>query len=69
MRRPCALRLDDITKLVGTLRTVLSDLVVSTGTPDALRERCEGALQMANLKPNGIKKIFLVTFGAAAKVA
>jgi replicative superfamily II helicase len=64
-----ALRLDDITKLVGALRSVLSDLVVSTGTPDALRERCEGALQKANLKPDGIKKTFLVTFGAAAKSA
>jgi replicative superfamily II helicase len=64
-----ALRLDDITKLVSALRGVLSDLVVSTGTPDALRERCESALQKANLKSDGIERSFLVTFGAAAKAA
>ena len=64
-----ALRLGEITKLVSALRSVLSDLVVSTGTPDALRERCERALQKANLKPDGIKKAFLLTFGAAAKAA
>jgi replicative superfamily II helicase len=64
-----ALRLDEITKLVGALRGVLSDLVVSPGKPDALRERCEAALQKANLKPDGIKKTFLVSFAKAAKAA
>ena len=53
-----ALRLDEISKLVGALRGVLSDLVVSPGKPDALRERCEAALQKSNLKPDGIKKTF-----------
>jgi hypothetical protein len=28
-----------------------------------LRERCEAALQEANLKPDGIKANFLVPFG------
>ena len=64
-----ALRLGEITKLVSALRGVLSDLVVSTGTPDTLRERCEGALQKANLKPDGMKKTFLVTFGATPRAA
>lgn len=64
-----ALRLDDISKLVGALRGVLGDLVVSQGKSDALRERCEAALQKANLKPDGIKKSFLVSFAKAAKAA
>ncbi len=64
-----ALRLDEITKLVVALRNVLSDLVVSTGSPDVLRERCEAALQKANLKPDGIKKTFLGPFGTATKSA
>ena len=62
-----ALRLDEITKLVVALRNVLSDLVVSPGNADALREHCEAALQKANLKPDSIKANFLVTFATAAK--
>jgi len=64
-----ALRLSDITKLVSALRGILSDLVVSTGNADALRERCEAALQKAKLKPAGIRSNFLVTFEAASKAA
>jgi hypothetical protein len=64
-----ALRLDDINKLVGALRGVLSDLVLSSGNADALRERCETALVKANLKPDGIKKTYLVPFEKAAKAA
>jgi len=64
-----ALRLDEITKLVGSLRGVLSDLVVSPGKLDALLERCEAALQKANIKPDGIKAAFLVSFAKAAKAA
>jgi len=60
-------RLDEITKLVVALRGVLSDLVVSPGNADTLRERCEAALQKANLKPDGIKANFLVPFAMAAK--
>ena len=36
-----ALRLGDIDKLVGALRGVLGELVVSPGNEEALRERCE----------------------------
>ena len=64
-----ALRLGDINKLVGALRGVLSDLVLSSGNADALRERCETALVKANLKPDGIKKTYLVPFEKAAKAA
>lgn len=64
-----ALRLDEITKLVGALRSVLSDLVVSPGELDALRERCEGALEKVSLKPGGIKAAFLVSFAKAEKAA
>jgi replicative superfamily II helicase len=64
-----AFRLDEITKLVVALRGVLSDLVVSPGNADALRERCESALQNSNLKPDGIKADFLVSFAMAAKAA
>jgi hypothetical protein len=42
-------------------------MVVSSGTPEALRECCEGALQNANLKPDGLKKTFLVPFENAVK--
>ncbi|MBR7621427.1 DEAD/DEAH box helicase [Phenylobacterium sp. 20VBR1] len=61
-----ALRLAEITKLVGALRGVLKDLVASPGKADALRERCEAALQKANLTPDGIRKLFLVTFEKAS---
>jgi replicative superfamily II helicase len=64
-----AVRLDDIEKLVGALREVLEELVVSSGKEDALRERCEAALVKANLKPDGIRKTFLVPFGKAAKAS
>ena len=64
-----AFRLDEISKLVVALRDVLSDLVVSPGNAEALRERCEAALQKANLKPDGIKANFLVPFAMAAKAA
>jgi replicative superfamily II helicase len=64
-----AFRLDEITKLVVVLRSVLSDLVVSPGNADALRECCEAALQKANLSPDGIKAKFLVPFAMAAKAA
>jgi replicative superfamily II helicase len=64
-----ALRLVDIDKLVGALRGMLGDLVVSPGKEEALRERCEAALIKANLKPDGIKKTFLVPFAKAAKAA
>lgn len=62
-----ALRLDDINKLVGALRGVLNDLVVSPGNVEALRERCEVTLGKANLKPDGIRKAFLVPFAKAMK--
>ena len=64
-----AFRLDENTKLVVALRDVLSDLVVSPGNADAQRERCEVALQKANLKPDGIKINFLVPFAMAAKAS
>jgi replicative superfamily II helicase len=64
-----AFRLGEITKLVVALRSILSDLVVSPGNVDALREHCEAALQKANLKPDGIKANFLVPFAMAAEAA
>lgn len=62
-----AMRLDDINKLVSSFRSVLQELVVSTGNEDALRERCEAALVKAKLKPDGIRNSFLVTFVTAVK--
>ena len=61
-----ALRLDEITKLVGALGGVLRDLVVSSGESDALRERCEAALQRAKLTPDGLRANFLISFAKAA---
>ena len=46
---------------------MLGDLVVSPGKEEALRERCEAALVKASLKPDGIKKTFLVPFAKAVK--
>jgi replicative superfamily II helicase len=59
-----ALRLTEITKLVGTLRAVLAELVAAPGSPVVLRERCEVALQKAKLKPDDILSNFLMPFGA-----
>jgi replicative superfamily II helicase len=64
-----ALRLVDIDKLVGALRGMLGQLVVSPGKEEALRERCEAALVKANLNPDGIKKTFLVPFAKASKAS
>lgn len=62
-----ALRLTEITKIVGALRGVLADLVATPGSTAVLRERCESSLQKAKLKPEDIKSNFLTPFGAAAK--
>lgn len=40
-----ALKLDEITKLVGSLRGVLAELVVSPGDADVFGDRCEAALR------------------------
>ena len=63
-----ALRLDDITKLVGALRGVLSNLVEGTGDLNALRDNCEAALKEANLKPDLIKAEFLVPFEKSKQI-
>lgn len=64
-----AMRLDDINQLVGALRGLLEELAVSPGNDDALRERCEAALVKAHLKPDSIRKTFLVPFAKATKVS
>jgi len=61
-----ALRLGEITKLVGALRSVLSDLAACPGNVDALQERCEAALQKAKLTPDGIRSTYLIAFENAA---
>jgi hypothetical protein len=62
-----ALRLDEITKIVGALRDALIELVSAPGKPDVLRDRCEAALVKAHLKPDSIKTSFLKPFGKKAK--
>lgn len=62
-----ALRFVELDKLVGALRDVLGELVVTPGSEEAVRERCEAALVKAKLKPEGIKKTFLVPFAKAVK--
>jgi replicative superfamily II helicase len=62
-----ALRLNEITKLVGARRGVLLELISSPGEADTLRERCETALTKAHLKPDGTKVTFLTAFGKKAK--
>lgn len=60
-----AFRLDDVTKLVSALRSVLIDLVGAGGGSDALQEQCEAALAKANLKPSAIRENFMKPFGKA----
>jgi len=57
-----AMRLAEVTKIVGALRGVLTDLTVSPGDETALLERCEDLLVKAKLKPDGIKATFLKPF-------
>jgi replicative superfamily II helicase len=57
-----AMRLAEVTKIVGALRGVLTDLTVSPGDATALLERCEDLLVKAKLKPDGIKATFLKPF-------
>lgn len=57
-----ALRLREITKLVGALRGILLELVGCPGGPDALRDRCEVALQKAKLKPDAILATYMQPF-------
>jgi replicative superfamily II helicase len=57
-----ALRLDDINKIVGTLREVLSAMTTASGDDAVLRERCEELLTKARLKPAEIKTTFLKPF-------
>jgi replicative superfamily II helicase len=61
-----ALRFQEIRKLVSALRGVLVELVASSGDREALRERCETALQKAKLKPDAIRTTFMKPFGKAA---
>lgn len=66
-----ALRLDEITKMVGALRGVLIELLSTPGKPDVLRDSCEAALMNVHLnvhlKPDSIKTSFLEPFGKKAK--
>jgi replicative superfamily II helicase len=57
-----ALRIDDINKMVGALREVLTELVSTAGDQAALCERCEELLSKAHLKANDIKNNFLKPF-------
>ena len=61
-----ALELGEITKLVGALRGLLVDLAASPGNAEALRERCELALQKAKLTPDGVMSAYLVPFEKAS---
>jgi replicative superfamily II helicase len=60
-----AFRLDDVTKVVGALRVLLTDLVGASGDAAALQERCEAGLGRANLKPKAIRDTFMKPFGKA----
>jgi replicative superfamily II helicase len=57
-----AMRLAEVAKIVGALRDVLTDLTIAPGDDAALRDRCEGLLVNAKLKPAGIKSTFLTPF-------
>lgn len=57
-----ALRLEDINKIVGALREVLTELAATLGDEATLREKCEELLTKARLRPTDIKKTFLKPF-------
>jgi len=59
-----AMRLAEVTKIVGELRNVLTDLTVAPGDEAALRERCEELLVKAKLKPAEIMTTFLKPFNS-----
>jgi replicative superfamily II helicase len=58
-----ALRLADVTKLVGALRGVMTELVAAGGPTDDLFEQCENALVNAKLKPDLIRQTYMKPFG------
>ncbi len=60
-----AFRLDEVTKVVSALRSVLVELVGAAGDHGALQECCEVALVKANLKPAIIRETFMKPFGKA----
>lgn len=60
-----AFQLDEVTKVVSALRSVLVELVGAAGDHEALRECCEVALVKANLKPAIIRDTFMKPFGKA----
>ena len=61
-RRHLPLPLREITKLVGALREVLLELAGCSGGADAIRDRCEVALQKAKLKPEAILATYMKPF-------
>lgn len=64
-----AFRLDDITKVVTALRSVLVELVGAAGEDEALREQCEATLAKAKLKPAALRSTFMKPFGKASPKA
>ena len=64
-----ALRLDDVTKIVSVLRSVLTELAGVAGDPDILSETCEAALIKAKLKPEMIRDTFMKPFETATRKA
>ena len=64
-----ALRLDDVTKIVSLLRSLMTELVNATGDPATLSETCEAALIKSKLKPEMIRDTFMKPFGTAERKA
>ena len=62
-----ALRLDDVTKIVGALRSVITELVETVGDSNTLCTTCEAALIKAKLKPEMIRDTFMKPFGKSKR--
>lgn len=60
-----AFRLDDVTRVVSSLRSVIVELVGAVGGSAALCEQCEAALVKAKLKPAALRDTFMKPFGKA----
>lgn len=57
-----ALKLEEVTKLVGAVRNLYVYLIGQPGDRDVLQERCEAELRRTGLTPDGIKTIYLTEF-------
>lgn len=57
-----ALKLEEVTKLVGAVRNLYVYLIGQPGDREVLQERCEAELRRTGLTPDGVKAVYLTEF-------